>query len=88
MLSYPTVKDLCPTPLIIFHRSPPAESAFPSNAVTSFKKGFSHLKEIKRVGEGMPGSRDEWEPIMKFWSENLSRKQMSGLFQVMTGAAG
>jgi predicted esterase len=88
LLSYPTVKNKCPTPLFVFHRSPPAESALSSNAITSFKKGFGHLKEVERAGEGMPNSREDWEPIMKFWSENLSRKQMSGLFQVMSGTTG
>jgi len=90
MLSYPTVKHLCPTPLLMFHRSPSAESVLSTNDITGFKKGFSNLKEVKRVGvgEGMPNSREEWESIMKFWSEILSRKLMSGLLQVMSDTTG
>lgn len=34
----------------------------------------------------MPRSREEWEPIMRFWSEKLSRRQVGGLYEVMSGA--
>lgn len=79
MLSYPTVKNLCPTPVFVFHRG--------SDMVVGFKKGFSHVRESKFAGDGMPRSKAEWEPIMRFWSENLSRRQASGLYEVMSGSA-
>jgi hypothetical protein len=47
--------------------------------VTESKLGFK--------SQGMPGSREEWEPIMRFWSQVLSKRQVEGLYEVMTGAS-
>ena len=87
LLSYPTLSKPCPTPLLIVHRPPPAETALPNGAVNSFKKGYSHVVEAKLGSkpEGMPSSKQEWEPIMRFWSERLSRRQVDGLYEVMSG---
>ncbi|KAF8884200.1 hypothetical protein CPB84DRAFT_1686006 [Gymnopilus junonius] len=77
LLSYPTISKPCPTPVLVVHRSPPAETALPNGSLNAFKKGYSHIVEAK-LGpkpEGMPGSKQEWEPIMRFWSERLSRRQ-------------
>lgn len=84
LLSYPnTLPEPCATPALYFHRNAP------SSEWGAFKKGFSGITEVKKVGqEGMPRSRDEWEPIMHFWSERLSRRKAEGLYEVMTGAAG
>lgn len=41
---------------------------------------------MKVSGPGMPAAKEEWEPIMKFWSENLARRQVDGLYEVMTGS--
>ncbi|KAL6309450.1 hypothetical protein BKA93DRAFT_925344 [Sparassis latifolia] len=88
LLSYPTLSTLCPTPVLVFHRPPPAETALPAGALAAFKKGFSHVNEVKvSAGDGMPRSRGEWEPIMRFWSEQLGKRQMQGLYEVMTGTA-
>ncbi|GJE93167.1 hypothetical protein PsYK624_093260 [Phanerochaete sordida] len=89
LLSFPTaLTKPCPTPVFVTHRPAPAESALPPNALSSFKKGFSAVKDVNMGrGEGMPRSKDEWEPIMRFWSERLSRRQMEGLYEVMSGAA-
>lgn len=35
---------------------------------------------------GMPASKEGWEPIMRFWSETVSRRQVEGLYEVMTSA--
>ncbi|PCH37400.1 hypothetical protein WOLCODRAFT_84130 [Wolfiporia cocos MD-104 SS10] len=86
LLSYPTLSNLCPTPVLVFDRPPPAETALPSGVLTAFKKGYGHFKEAKmNGGDGMPRSKDEWEPIMRFWSEKLGRRQMEGLYEVMSG---
>ena len=89
LLSYPnTLQRPCPTPVLVAHRPPPSESALPSNALAAFRKGYSTVIDANMGhGEGMPRSRDEWEPIMRFWSERLHRRQMEGLYEVMTGAA-
>ncbi|KAI0669116.1 hypothetical protein C8Q78DRAFT_978867 [Trametes maxima] len=87
LLSYPTLKTPSPTPLLIFHRPPPAESALRPSAVGELKKGYAKVEEVKMEGEGMPRSKAEWEPIMRFWSERLGRRPLEGLYEVMAGAA-
>ncbi|TFY77233.1 hypothetical protein EWM64_g6778 [Hericium alpestre] len=87
LLSYPTSSNLCPMPILVFHRPPPAESALPRDAMTAFRKGFSTALEAQKAGEGMPRSKEEWEPIMKFWSERLGRRQVEDLYEVMSGAS-
>ncbi|PIL26395.1 hypothetical protein GSI_12152 [Ganoderma sinense ZZ0214-1] len=87
LLSYPTLPERCPTPFLIFHRPPPAESALPSDAMTALRKGFIKVEEVKMKGEGMPRSKEEFEPIMRFWSEYLGRRPMEGLYEVMSGIA-
>lgn len=86
LLSYPnTLSRPCATPLFVFARPAPAESAMPSNSMAAFKKGFANIRDISLRGEGMPRSREEWEPIMRFWSEHLQRRQVEGLYEVMSG---
>ena len=51
------------------------------------KKGFTKVEEVQKRGEGMPRSQVEFEPIMRFWSEHLARRQMEGLYEVMSGMA-
>ncbi|KAF9478939.1 hypothetical protein BDN70DRAFT_906467 [Pholiota conissans] len=88
LLSYPTLSQPCPTPLFVAHRPPPAETALPSTALTAFRKAFEKVTESKmggRAAAGMPASREEWEPIMRFWSECLGRRQVEGLYEVMSG---
>lgn len=87
LLSYPTLNSLCPTPVFVVDRPAPSESALPPGAMAAFKKGFETVREVLLSGakSGMPASKDEWEPIMKFWSERLGRRQGEGLYEVMTG---
>jgi hypothetical protein len=87
LLSYPTLSKLCPTPILIVHPPPSAETALPSGAIAAFKKGFQSVTESKVKSQGMPSSREEWEPIMRFWSQVLSKRQMEGLYEVMTGSS-
>jgi hypothetical protein len=85
LLSYPTLSKKCQTPVLVFHRSPPSESA---SSIKAFQKGFESVVEVKMGGaEGMPRSKDEWEPIMRFWSERLGRRQVDGLYEVLSGTA-
>ncbi|KIJ16351.1 hypothetical protein PAXINDRAFT_132259 [Paxillus involutus ATCC 200175] len=86
LLSYPTFDTPCQTPLLLFHRASLAKGAF-----TSFSKGFARAQEVVKSGgqgeESMPRSRDEWKPVMQFWSEVLGRRMGNGLYEVMTGTA-
>lgn len=86
LLSYPTLSTLCTTPVLVFHRPPPAEPSLPRDALPAFRKGFARVIDVEKSGEGMPRSRDEWHPIMQLWSEQLGRRQVDGLYEVMTGA--
>jgi len=86
LLSHPTLTPLCSTPILIFHRLPPSQSALPFSALGSFRKGFEGVKQMKITGgEGMPRSRQEWEPIMRFWSEVLKRRMADDLYEVVQG---
>jgi hypothetical protein len=67
LLSYPTFSKLCETPVLVFRR--PGE--LKNGALNAFRKGFSRVKDVERAGEGMlrASSREEWQPILEFWSE-------------------
>ena len=90
LLSYPTISTLCPTPILVTHRSPPSSSdlALSPEAFTAFNKAFASVTESKMgtKGMGMPSSKQEWEPIMKFWSQHLMRRQVEGLYEIMSGS--
>ncbi|KAH0831157.1 alpha/beta-hydrolase [Lanmaoa asiatica] len=85
LLSYPTLAAPCPTPLLIFYRVSVAK-----DVSSAFSKGFTRIRQVVKSGsqgeESMPRSRDEWEPLMRFWSEVLGRRMGDGLYEVMTGA--
>jgi pimeloyl-ACP methyl ester carboxylesterase len=87
MLSFHnTLQSSCQTAVLVAHRPAPAESALPPNAMAAFKKAFGTVQDFSMGrGEGMPRSKDQWEPIMRFWSERLSRRPMEGLYEVMSG---
>lgn len=86
LLSYPTLQTPCPTPLLVLHRPSPSSSSLPADAMASFRKGFAQVTGTNiGQGEGMPRSRAEMEPLMRFWSSHLSRRQVEGLYQVMSG---
>ncbi|KAJ7130259.1 hypothetical protein C8R44DRAFT_775200 [Mycena epipterygia] len=82
LLSYPTLTALSVTPLLVAYRAP----ALPPNALSAFKKGFQRVVEHKMGSQGgMPASKPEWEPIMRFWSEVLGRRRVDGVYEVMSG---
>ena len=89
LLSYPTISTLCPTPILVTHRSPPSDMALPPEAFTAFKKAFSSVSESQMGTRdmGMPASWLEWDPIMQFWSRHLMRRQVDGLYEVMSGSS-
>jgi len=90
LLSYPTISTLCPTPILVPHRSPPSDMALPPGAFTAFNKAFASVTESKMEtkGMGMPSSKQEWDPIMQFWSQHqhLVRRQVEGLYEIMSGS--
>jgi len=89
LLSYPnTISTLCPTPILVTHRSPPSDMALLPGAFTAFNKAFGSVTESKMETKdmGMPASKQEWDPIMRFWSQHLVRRQVEGLYEVMSGS--
>ena len=88
LLSYPTISTLCPTPVLFAHRSPPNKTLSSEASSTAFNKAFSSVTESKMEtkGMGMPASKQEWDPIMRFWSQHLVRRQVDGLYEVMSGS--
>ncbi|OCH94569.1 hypothetical protein OBBRIDRAFT_769275 [Obba rivulosa] len=80
--SYPTFTPRCPTPLLCWYRSDLG------NPAQRMRRGYEQVQEVRmETPGGMPRSREEWEPIMRFWSEHLNRRQMEGLYEVMSGTA-
>ncbi|KAM6501113.1 hypothetical protein JOM56_004127 [Amanita muscaria] len=89
LLSWPTFKPLSHTSVLVAHRPPPSEAALPKDALVAYKRAFHLVVDAQLTTKhlGMPASKEEWAPIMKFWSEKLGRRQMSGLYEVMSGFA-
>ncbi|EJU04692.1 hypothetical protein DACRYDRAFT_47218 [Dacryopinax primogenitus] len=86
LLEHPTFTPACATPILVFHRLPPSASALPSSAVRAFERAFQEMKELKITGgEGMPRSREEWEPVMRFWAGVLGRRVPEDLLEVVAG---
>ncbi|KAG5653137.1 hypothetical protein H0H81_002129 [Sphagnurus paluster] len=87
LLSYPTLSSKNTTPILVVHTLPPAETALQSGALAAYKKAFETVVEKTSKEQGMPSSRAGWEPIMQFWSTYLGRRQMDGLYEVLSGTA-
>ncbi|KAG6861819.1 hypothetical protein C0995_011701 [Termitomyces sp. Mi166 len=86
LLSYPTLSVKNPTPIFIVHNLFSSEAALPADAIADLKKGYASVTEKTSKEPGMPSSRAGWRPIMEFWSTHLGRRQVDGLYEVMSGA--
>ncbi|KAF8653678.1 hypothetical protein AX16_003829 [Volvariella volvacea WC 439] len=88
LLSYPTLSTKSPTFVLVVHRPGSEDFALTAEQLSDLKKGYQVVREerLSRAG-GMSASKMEWEPIMRFWSERLSRRQVEGLYEVMSGIA-
>lgn len=87
LLSYPTLSKPSPTPLLIVHSQNDREMAFPAGAMTAIGKGYGDVTEQVNKTGGMPSSKEEWFPVMKFWSKQLVRRGMEGLHEIMSNVA-
>ena len=72
-------RDNPDTCILLFTAGPPYEDlAFTivnKEWEYSHKKGFKSVTEHRMsTGEGMPRSRPDWEPIMRFWGQHLVRR--------------
>ncbi|KAJ7056994.1 hypothetical protein C8F01DRAFT_1211126 [Mycena amicta] len=83
LLSYPTLATPSPTPILVAYRTsyPPGR-----RSCLRSERALPASPENKMAAEGgMPASKVEWEPIMRFWSENLGRRQVDGAYEVLSG---
>ena len=77
--------------MLIFYRSGSEEESglkVSSGAVSDLRRAFSTVVEVcQEGGDGMPRSREEWEPIMAFWADRLERVQRvpEGFEEVVSG---
>lgn len=84
LLSYPTASS-CSTPILVIHRPRSNNSALKPGDLSAIRKGFTGRVIEEKLGskeEGMPTGRDEWEPLMRFWSETLSRRAPEGTVEI------
>ena len=86
LLSYPTPSSPCPTPVLVYHRLVSETTKLSLGDLRAFNKGYEGVQEVQGAGgDGMPRSKEDWEPIMRFWSVNLSTRNSPGLYEVIGG---
>ncbi|KAL5525703.1 hypothetical protein ACEPAG_7040 [Sanghuangporus baumii] len=79
LLLHHAISTPCVTPLLFLHRAPPSTIALDGlgTQLAALRKLFGKFREVKfGSGESMPASREEWEPVMEFWSERLVRRKV------------
>jgi predicted esterase len=84
LLSYPTISS-CTTPILVIHRLGSNDSGLKPVDLSAIRKGFTGRvieEKLSSKKEGMPAGKDEWEPLMRFWSETLSRRAPEGTVEV------
>jgi len=84
LLSYPTISS-CTTPVLMIHRPGSDCSTLRPVDLNAFRKGFTGRvieEKFTSKKEGMPAGKNEWEPLMRFWSETLSRRAPEGTVEV------
>ncbi|TDL25536.1 hypothetical protein BD410DRAFT_813314 [Rickenella mellea] len=84
LLSYPTLSKLCPSPLLAFSRSAPGSPTLSASDMAAFRKGYESVRDVACAGEGMPRARDEWLPVMQFFSEKLARRVVGDVYEVLS----
>ncbi|KAG7566891.1 hypothetical protein FFLO_01392 [Filobasidium floriforme] len=86
------------TPVLYFHRPRPSSNSAPSDSPSWLKRTFAHPQTIsakfspvaaqqdeKGRDIRMPEGREEWEGVMRFWSEVLVRPGMEETSSSMAG---
>ncbi|KAH8117940.1 hypothetical protein DFH11DRAFT_1571519 [Phellopilus nigrolimitatus] len=88
LLLHHAISTACATPALVLHRAPPSALALGAGDRAALARLFVWAKEVElAVGESMPASREEWEPVMEFWSQRLGKRTGEGLYEVLGGTA-
>ncbi|KAL5486086.1 SAC7 [Sanghuangporus weigelae] len=86
LLLHHAISTPCATPLLFLHRAPPSALALDGSGtqLAALRKLFGKWREVKLgSGESMPASREEWQPVMEFWSERLVRRVQDGGLDIL-----
>jgi len=87
LLGHHAIGSPCGTAVLLAHRPPPSALSLRPGDGSALRRVFGSVKEVSlSAGESMPASREEWAPLMEFWSERLVRRPGEGLYEVMTGS--
>ncbi|KAI5122934.1 hypothetical protein M0805_007612 [Coniferiporia weirii] len=88
VLLHHAISIACATPALVLHRAAPSGLALKAGECAMLRRLFAWMKEVQLdAGESMPASREEWEPVMEFWSQRLGKRTVEGLYEVMSGTA-
>jgi len=76
LISFPTSELGIETPVAYFTRTD-ARGQLGQKELTGVKRGFKKVEVLQARGGGqnMPRGKDEWQGIMRFWSEVLIREE-------------
>lgn len=90
VLLHHAISTPCAIPALVLHRAPPSALALDAagTQLAALRKLFGPMREVGLgSGESMPASREEWTPVMEFWSERLGKRtgQEGGLYEVVSG---
>jgi hypothetical protein len=86
LISFPTSTTECPTAVLVVSRKEPSEFFVSADAKASLRRGYGSVEEIElESAGGMPQSRKEWEGLMRFWSVQLKRRQLAGVYELLSG---
>ena len=88
LLAHHAIGASCGTAVLLAHRPPPSTLSLRPGDGSALRRVFGAVKEVPLgPGDSMPASREEWAPLMEFWSERLTKRPGEGLYEVMVGAA-
>lgn len=88
LLAHHAIGAPCGTAVLLVHRPPPSALSLRPGDGTTMRRVFGSVKEVQLgAGESMPASREEWAPLMGFWSERLEKRPADGLYEVLSGTS-
>jgi len=71
--------------VVVIHRPGSNDSALRPVDLSAVRKGFTGRvieEKFSSKKEGMPAGKDEWEVLMRVWSETLSGRAPEGTVEI------